>query len=516
MSSSPRNAPAPAPSPEPPARPPASARGSLRLPILAKLILAFALPTTALFSLFAVVAHEVARGDLEAELGTRLSALAHAAALDIRGKYLVDLQPGDEDDRAYLRARRTLDAIREATGVARLYVFDADFSARVDTADTPIGATLFQAELHRHEIERVLGEGAAVSSVLFSGDDGTMYKAGFAPVRASETEDEIVLVLGVDAPAAYFDRLGDLRRSLLFYGLALVIVVMIIAVLVAARITRPVRELATAATRIGKGELSAAVPRTSSDELGILADTMEEMRRELAARDERMQLMLSGIAHEVRNPLGGIELFAGILRDELGPDDERRSHVARIEREIGYLGEVVNAFLEYARRPPLELALIDLTALLADVLELARADAEQRGVRLQLDAPELACHADAGQLRRAVLNLVRNAIQACAPAADTDADGDDDGACAVLVRATRERRAGVQMVCIAVENPGPPLPDEVRARMFEPFFTTREKGTGLGLALVREIAEDHGGEVEVRSEDGRTVFSLWLVRDPAA
>jgi signal transduction histidine kinase len=483
----------------------------MRLPILAKLLVTFTLPTMALFSLFAAVAHEVARRDLEAELGIRLSALAQTAALEIRGKYLTELGPGGEEDRAYLRARRVLESVREATGVARLYVFDRGFASRVDTADTPIGATHFQAELHRHELGRVFERGEAVSSVLFEGTDGKLYKAGYAPVRASESEDEIVLALGVDAPAAYFERLADLRRSLMGYGALLALVVIAIAVVVAALITRPVRRLAAAAERIGKGDLGTPIARTSHDELGFLADTMEDMRREIAARTEKMQLMLSGIAHEVRNPLGGIKLFTGILRDEIEPGDERRRHVDRIERELGYLETVVSEFLDYARRPAPELAEVDLGALLGDVIELVRPEAERAGVALVMEAPQapggrdaqpVRCRADAGQVRRAALNLVRNAVQASIGVGGVDGPE---------VRVTVQP-AGGQAV-LAVHNRGAEIPAEVRARMFEPFFTTREKGTGLGLAFVREIVDDHGGALSVRSESGTTVFE---VRLPAA
>jgi signal transduction histidine kinase len=468
----------------------------LRLPILVKLLLAFALPTTALFSVFAVVAHEVARRDLEAELGTRLGALAQTAALEIRGKYLVELGPGDEQDRAYLRALRVLDTVRARTGVARLYLFDRSFASRGDTAGTPIGATHFQAELHRHELGRVFENGEAVSSVLFEGSDGALYKAGYAPVRASETEDEIVLALGVDAPATYFERLAELRQSLFGYGLLLALVVMAVAVVMAALITRPLRRLAAAAARIGKGDLGAAITPTSHDELGLLAETMEDMRRELRARAEKMQLMLSGIAHEVRNPLGGMKLFAGILREELEPGDDRRRHVDRIERELTYLGTVVTEFLEYARRPAPELGDVELASLVADVLEVARADAERAGVPLALEAAPARCRADAGQVRRAALNLVRNAIQASAGV---------DGA---AVRASVRAEGGQAVLCVS--NRGPAIPDEVRARMFEPFFTTREKGTGLGLAFVREMVTDHGGVIEVRCHDGETVFEVRL------
>src|SRR5262249_25724884 len=148
----------------------------------------------------------------------------------------------------------------------------------------------------------------------------------------------ILGVAAVQAPAEYFAQLARFRRWLLAYGLAGAALVVLISAAVARRITRPVRELAAAAERIGRGDLAQAVPPLRShDEIATLAETLEEMRASLRTRDERMQMMLSGIAHEVRNPLGGIELFAGLLREDVAGDAEKTAHVARIERELEHL-----------------------------------------------------------------------------------------------------------------------------------------------------------------------------------
>jgi signal transduction histidine kinase len=469
-----------------------------------KLLLAFVVPTMVLFSVFAFVAHEVAKRDLEAELGTRLEAVAASAALQIRGRYLADMgAPEDDDDRAFLAESRAyqntlrkLDALVESTGVARIYIFDRDFLSLADTdSERPLGSELHLSRVDTSEVMSVFDDGASASPGMFQGADGRRYKSGYAPVFASETDQRIVLALGVDAPAAYFDRLADLRNSLFLYGAGLALFVLAIAVVVATLITRPVRSLAAAAERIGAGDLDAPVARTSRDEIGFLAETMDEMRSDLRARDEHLQLMLAGIAHEVRNPLGGIELFTGILRDEIPADDERRKHVDRIGKELTYLDRVVNEFLDYARRAPLELGDVDLANVVGEVIELERADARDAGVELIVEVGGAAlCRGDSGQLRRAVLNLVRNAVQA-----GTSADPP-------VVRVVL-RRAG-EANELSVENHGTPIPDDVRERMFEPFFTTRERGTGLGLAFVREIIAAHGGTIEVDSDERATRFLI--------
>ena len=469
----------------------------LRAPLLAKLLVALVLPVVALFALFATVAYEVSRRDLDAELGRRLEAIAASAAVQVRdGSYLAALAPGDEAQPLYATSKARLAALAKATG-ARLFIIDPGFGERVDTAsDAAIGAHDYRAELDRSELVRVFERGEASAAVTFQGNDGAWYKTGYAPIRASATEAAIVLALGAQAPASYFDRLVELRSRMIRWGGGLLAVTVLAAAFATFLITRNVRRLASAAERIGAGDLRAPITAASRDELGVLAQTMERMRQQLAERDAKMQQMLAGIAHEVRNPLAGMTLFAGILRDELPDGDERRSHVERIQRELGYLERVVNDFLEFARRPKPELADVAIAELLADVAPLASTDA----IAVAVDPGDVATvRADRAQLRRAVLNLARNAVQAAAAA---EHRGDD------VVRISA--RTDGSRTAIAVWNRGAEIPADRADKLFEPFFTTREKGTGLGLSFVRDIAVDHGGSVEVKSTGGETTFTIVL------
>lgn len=467
--------------------------------LLAKLLLALVLPAVALFTLFAFVAYEVSRRDLDDELGRRLEAIAASASTQVRGKYLVESEDGDEQSRAYQNVTKKLEAVAQATG-ARLTVIDRRFDLRVDTGApaVAIGTHDYRAELDRSELARVFDRGERASSVTFAGNDGMTYKLGYAPVHASETEPAIVLAIGAQAPASYFARLDDLRARLLWWGAGLALVTVAAAGIAALLVTRNLRKLASAAERIGAGDLRAPVVIATRDELGTLAQAMEHMREQLAQRDLRMQQMLAGIAHEVRNPLAGMTLFAGILRDELPDDDERRGHVDKIQRELGYLERVVNDFLEYARRPKPELGDVEVDELLPEVAQLASTDAI--AVAVEPPPPDATrARADRGQLRRALLNLAKNAVQAAAAAGHRGPD---------VVRLTAARAGDT--IAFRVWNRGRDIPPEASGKLFDPFFTTKEKGTGLGLAFVREIAADHGGRVDVASGDGETTFTLVL------
>jgi len=467
-----------------------------RATILVKLLVAFVVPAVALFTLFAFIAYEVSRHDLDYELGRRLESIAASATTQIRGKYLTELSPGDEQDRAYQNVVKKLEAVATATG-ARLFVFDDHYNAYADTASgIAIGTHYFRAELDRTELERVFTLGRTASSVTFVGQDGETYKTGYAPVRASETEPQIVLALGAQAPASYFSRLADLRDRLFLWGVQLLAVIVSAAFIATLLITRNIRRLVAAADRIGAGNLRDPVRVAARDELGVLGQTMERMRQQLAERDLRTQQMLAGIAHEVRNPLAGMTLFTGILRDELPEHDERRGHVDKIRRELGYLERVVNDFLEYARRPKPELRDVPCDALLTEVAQLTSTD----DVTVEVEPCDgLVARADRAQLRRAALNLAKNAVQAAAAAGHR-------GRGAVRLSA---RTRGDELA-IVVWNRGKEIAAATCERLFEPFFTTREKGTGLGLAFVREIAADHGGRIEVASATGETTFTLVL------
>ncbi|MGE0399820.1 MAG: ATP-binding protein [Kofleriaceae bacterium] len=464
-----------------------------RAPILVKLLVALVLPALVLFTVFAFVAYEVSRRDLDEEVGRRLEAIAASASTTVRGKYVEELAPGDEGERAHQNYVNKLKVLELATG-AHLYMFDKSFNSRLDTDPTiPIGTHYYHVELDRTELARVFDKGETVASVTFEGNDGKTYKAGYAPVRAELDGGPIVLAIAAQAPARYFDRLADLRGRLFLWGGGLLLVSIAAAVIASLLVTRNVRRLASAAERIGAGDLREPVKAHSHDELGVLAQTMDRMRGQLAERDARMQQMLAGIAHEVRNPLAGMTLFAGILQDELPEGDERRGHVDRIRKELGYLERVVNEFLEFARRPRPELAPVPMRELLEEIAQLASTEKVRVAVTLLED---VTANADRAQLRRAVLNLARNAVQA-AIAADQEGE---------VVRLSA--RTEGDSLAIAVWNRGKEISPETSGKLFEPFYTTREKGTGLGLAFVREIALDHGGRVDVTSAEGETTFTI--------
>src|SRR3569832_242473 len=464
--------------------------------LLARLLWGTLAPTLLALTAFGLLAHEVARRALEDELGRRLALAAAGTAGMILPEQLAALVAEDQASLTMQNVQRRLATARTRFDVRRIVLVSpkggaagqgfgpAELIAIVDTsARIAPGASAYELGADRLELGRAAA-GQPTASPLFTGHDQVPYKRGYAAIQDGAT---VVGLAVVEANADYLIPLAAFRRRLLLAGTLALVAVLALTVVLARRISQPVVRLAAAAEVIGRGELDRPVPIETRDEVGFLAQTIDQMRAALKARDERLQMMLAGIAHEVRNPLGGLELYAGLLRDALQDRPERLEEVKRIEREINYLKAVVTEFLDYARRPPPELGPVRLFELLDEVRELVT----EGGVKVTVACPpDLRVRADAGQLRRALLNLGRNAV--------ATAQRRHTGAGMVALRAARD---GAR-VRVHVEDDGAGVPTDLREKIFTPFFTTREKGTGLGLAFVREIVADHGGAIHVSDADG--------------
>ncbi|QRK13049.1 HAMP domain-containing protein [Archangium violaceum] len=468
----------------------------------ARLLVAFLLPTLLFLALTGSAVYALARSILEDELGNSLSAIAAATASQVNGERMLTLEPGDDvsGTRTWRNLVRLLTEVRDASGVRRVFVVDTQGRVRVDVGGgLPVGTEVPELARDRLELSRVFSGQRAASQVLFQGSDGRLYKTGYAPVRR---ESEVVGAVAVEGSAAFFGPLARLSRSFAAASAVALGVLGLVAILTARGLARPLRRLMDSALRIGRGDLTTPVPPEPTREIGVLARELEVMRGALESRDRQLKLMLAGVAHEVRNPLGGISLFSGILAEDLkvGAHAEAAGHVARIQHEAEYLQRIVEDFLAFAREQPLSREPVAAPDLLHEASGLIAADAAAREVTVEVEAEPALLEADGSLLTAALVNLVKNAVQA----------SPHGGRVRVTGRGERQGYA------IRVQDSGPGIPEAERERIFEPFFTTREKGTGLGLPLSRKIARAHGGDLRLVSSPGATIFELTLPLNMAA
>ena len=216
----------------------------------------------------------------------------------------------------------------------------------------------------------------------------------------------------------------------------------------------------------------------------------EELRR--AERFSTLGELSAVLAHEIRNPLGSIQGTAEILKDDYRPGDKKFEFIQILLKESERLNRVVEDFLRLARPRPASMTACHVMEELRAVATLARIEAKKREITLELPKGTLpVIKGDGEKLRQAFLNILLNALQA------TPAGGK------VTVAAECCEAGGLDTISVRFEDTGSGVAEDVKQLMFEPFYTTKETGTGLGLAVTRKIIEAHGGSIAIRSQVGQ-------------
>lgn len=240
---------------------------------------------------------------------------------------------------------------------------------------------------------------------------------------------------------------------------------------------------------------------------------IERERARSAERMSELAAMAGGLAHEIKNPLSTIGMNAQLLDEaiaDLSIEEAERARIRRrlgtLTREIERLRGILSDFLEYAGELRLAPEPADLNEIVAELADFFLPQAEREGIRLRVEpAPgRLEAGVDGPHLKQAVLNLMLNATQAMA-------GGEDGRARELILRTGEQRHSGRRELAIHVIDTGPGITPEQRTRIFEPYFTTKRGGSGLGLPTTRRIVEAHGGRLELVSEAGRgTDFAILL------
>jgi two-component system nitrogen regulation sensor histidine kinase NtrY len=303
---------------------------------------------------------------------------------------------------------------------------------------------------------------------------------------------------------------SDIRRSFLFTFLSIyligVILALIISYFISKKITRPIEQLVLAADEVGKGNLSYQIPVKGKDEFAVLGSAFNRMVVDLSENQNRIielekmaswQQLARKLAHEIKNPLTPIQLMAQQMRDKyMGENKDYEKLLtdcyAIIEEEVESLQRLVREFSDFARLPEFKLLKQDILPLFYSIQKLYN----QVNLEIILPRGPFEIKYDFDYLKRVMINLIDNAITAA---------GDEKPIKISLINTDNK------FVQIDVTDQGEGIFTENLSKVFEPYFSTKPSGVGLGLAICKNIIKEHNGKIEVQSElEKGTTFSIYL------
>jgi len=417
------------------------------------------------------------------------------------------------------RIERQMEHMAEAISVMGGFLLSDDFLDRIrirevvgaDIIAYKTGGDVAATTMNRDEVDEAMAvvKSAEVEQILSLPDSKPVirnirhhdqpHKLIYRRLGAS-TEGEYTILSLIVSTA---DIAQAKRRSAITIGLVAVSGILLVAIvgsIIAGSITAPVKQLVGVTEQIAAGDLTAEAGVKTRDEIGTLANSFNQMTRELkASRDMLVQSeklaavgqLAAGIAHEIRNPLTSIKMIVQLLGRRLKDDEAGQESVQAVLDEINRLEVIINGLLDLTRPVELELRSVNVADVVNDVLKFMEADLRHRKIQLvkRLDETLPETMLDADRVKQVFMNVILNAMQAMP-------DGGE-----LAIKGHYDSDAGA--VQIEISDTGIGMSQEVLAHAFEPFFSTKSGGTGLGLANVQKIMEQHKGDIRIESEEGQ-------------
>lgn len=456
-----------------------------QLSLRSEIIIIFILIVILLVLLLSRLAYITMKDIYLNQLSEQTTILIRNTTKDIETKYL-DFYTHESDSgivKSYYR--HYLANKIEETGFDQIFLFTPDLSL-ILTSENKTGESDYVAAiiLNKKELSQ-LDVGELFTSAPFKSREGKWYLWGF--YRLSDR-----YYLGIRENANRLARVDRLAILFAVIGLAAIMVTLIAGWFLAGMISRPIEQLVKFSQELGKGNFRTPLPEKIYGELTTLRNALDKMRSDLENQDRAKEEMLAQIAHELRNPLGGVELLAGLVREDLMKQNLNHTYISQIMEEIQHLKNLLNEYLNYSRPVQVNAKWVEIPKVLNDLETFLAASLRKKNITLTFTGTIEKIWFDPVHLRQILLNLITNSIDASPPDSQITIFSESNG----------------KEVILAVSDQGRGIENEQLAKIFQPFFSTKENGIGLGLAVCKKLCLENQATIygKNNSEHGCTFY----------
>ena len=366
------------------------------------------------------------------------------------------------------------------------FLFNVDFKVFVHSSQNiKKGREDTQLILYRDEIFGIK-PGSSSVTLPFKGDDGRWYRLSFFRMNDN-------FWLAVRESAQRLEKVEDFSKIFWLIGIGGTLITIITGWFLARSITQPLDKLVSFSNQIGKGNLNISVPQKLKGEIKVLADAMEKMRSDLSENQKEKENMLAQIAHEIRNPLGGIELLTNLTKEDLAKGKVKEEYLNKILSEINGLKSLISSYLNYSRPSLPAPSLTNISEVVDEVKDIFQNELNKKNVKLKLNIELNQIWFDSSHLRQVVMNLLNNSLEAI------DINGE------IYIHSfTKENKH-----YISINDNGVGITKENMNHIFNPFYTTKKEGTGLGLAICKKLCAENNSQLLAESVIGKgTTFTI--------
>jgi len=445
-----------------------------------QIIITFGVLTSLLIIILSQISYHFVKNIYLQQLTDHVSLIGAAIGESLPDRYLQYLSSADNSSLAQAYFRDQLKEYARKFSLPEAFVFNRKLEILADSRNTTL-LPYPEPQLLIYKIDiQSMQPRQTKASMPFQGKDGNWYMWGFYRINEEQW-------LGIREDARRLAKIDQFSRLFWIIGAGGIVLTILAGGLLSHAITRPIDKLVRFSKQLGEGDFQVPIPKDIRGELSILVNALDQMRRNLARTQQEKEQMLAQIAHEIRNPLGGIELLTGLVKEDLEKNNADTQYIHKVQEEIAKLKLLITAYLNYSRPPEPKPQWVKIAGVISDIHQSLVHQLNEKKIRLQIENQVSEIWFDPDHLRQILFNLISNSIQA------TDPEGN------ITVKIDKNERSWF----IEVSDNGAGIPAEIHDKIFEPFFTTRSDGIGLGLSICQKLCRENGAEIRLASRADR-------------